>query len=112
MLHVRVPVPRCRDCRARTRGDAATVVAGLAGGYWWAWQKGLLPEMLPAGDEEAVLWGLALGGAFAGATVSFFIRMGAVRRRLRQSGGTLRPYDDFPPIAALRARGWDWPSSE
>jgi hypothetical protein len=119
-LRVRVTVPRCRECRARSRGDAFAVVFGLAdgaavstGGYWCAWRQGLLPDTFPAGDGEFTLWVLVFSGAFVGAILGYFLRMRALRRRQLTSGGSNpREYNDFPPIAALRERGWDWPSSE
>ena len=118
-LRVRVTVPRCRDCRARSRGDAFAVVFGLAagaavsaGGYWSAWRQGLLPDTFPAGDDEFTLWVIVFSGAFVGAILNFFLRMRALRRRQLTNGRKRREHNDFPPIAALRKRGWDWPSSE
>ncbi len=117
-LRVRVSVPRCRECRARARDDLIGFMIGAvsggaiaAGGYWWLWQQGRLPDWFPIGGNEFTLWVLGWCGAFAGAIVAFAFRMRALRHK-RMSGRKLRSYDDFPPIAALRAQGWEWPSSE
>ena len=91
------------------------LVAGAAvsaGGYWSAWRQGLLPDTFPAGDDEFTLSVLVFCGAFVGAILNFFLRMRALRRRQLTLGRKLRAYNDFPLIAALRERGWDWPSSE
>ncbi len=50
------------------------------------------------------MWLLCFAGVFAGA---LFAVVPISRRRQPDTRG----YNDFPPIAALRALGWDWPST-
>lgn len=115
-LTTHVPVPRCRGCRARSRADALSFIGGMAGGaamlgglYWSIGQQGGWPDGFVMIDPEFTLWALAIGGAFLGGFSAVAVRLWGPGRP--RSGAVRRPYDDFPPIAALRARGWNWPSS-
>jgi hypothetical protein len=108
---IRVLVPRCRSCRARSWMDTATFLlcaamgAALFDGTWW-WTgpgSGREPPFVVV-DEQLTMWLLCFAGVFAGA---LFAVVPISRRRQPDTRG----YNDFPPIAALRALGWDWPST-
>jgi len=99
---IRVPIPRCKACRARNITAALAAFGGAAVG------AAVVPSIctvagLPMGPpgqgNAAVMVGVVLG--FAAALLAVARR----RRRLR-----LRPITAYPPIAALRERGWHWPS--
>jgi hypothetical protein len=110
-MRIRVPVPRCSACRFRSRTETATFLlcgaagAALVDGTWW-WMgpgSGREPPFVLV-DEELTLWLLGFAGVFAGAL--FAVLLISLHRQ-----ADARSYNDFPPIAALRTLGWDWPST-
>jgi hypothetical protein len=106
---VRVSVPRCLACRARNR--AAMIAAFLAAAIGAAVMPALWSHFGPRGgpprwwsggeDPSHVMIGVGLVLGFVVAILGI-----ALRRRLLR----LRPYKTYPPVVALRARGWNWPN--
>ena len=99
---IRVPVPRCRACRTRNRASVVTVFYVAAGGAAVApavWSDLGLRGRWPDMDSSMVVIGSVLGFAVAIAGVAW-------RRRWLH----LRSIMTYPPIVALRTRGWWWPS--
>jgi hypothetical protein len=106
-----VRIPRCRSCRVRSRNDSIIFVlfgaigAAIAlGVYWWFGEGSGSPPPFVIVDAELTKWLIGFAGVFVGALCAVPV---IVRRQLPAS----RKYDDFPPVAALRAIGWDWPRS-
>lgn len=106
---VRVPVPRCRVCRERFHGTLLTALLGTLAG---AIAAPLLWLIYGSHDGPRPWW---TGGADpghlmvgVGAVLGFALALYVVRGRRRRLG--LRPLTRFPPITALRRRGWHWPT--
>lgn len=105
---VRVPVPRCRACQVRTNAiifkvllstafgaivaPASWAIFGTHGGPLPWWSAGNNP------NDIMVILGVLVG--FMGALL---------RLKLRYRKHGFRSINAYPPIAALRAQGWDWP---
>jgi hypothetical protein len=107
VTEVAVPVPRCRDCRARMRSAVVTVFAWSIGGLilvpvLWAHfggQGGARPWWSGGEDADHLMVGAGAVLGFVGAVIAIAVN----RRRLG-----LRALNDFPPLAALRGIGWQW----
>jgi uncharacterized protein (TIGR03382 family) len=95
---VRVPVPRCRACRARNRTSVIAVLLGAAFGAVVV--PAVWTRVEPTSGGEHVMIG-------AGFILGFVVALLGVVLRRRRLG--LRSLRDYPPIETLRAGGWQWP---
>ncbi|MBV9782436.1 MAG: hypothetical protein JO264_01315 [Acidisphaera sp.] len=109
---VQVTVPRCRACRNRSRAGGIRMVCGmvlgaalLGGSYWWTGAHAGRPPWFVVVNQEFTTIVLLFAGAVVGTLACVFYAF--TREPVAR-----RSYDDFPPVAALRAAGWSWPSSE
>jgi hypothetical protein len=103
---VRVPVPRCRTCRARGRASVITVFLATALGA--AVMPAMWSHFGPRGGPPLWLFGEASGHVMVGVglIVGFVVGLLGVAVRRRLLG--LRTLNTYPPIVALRGRGWQW----
>jgi hypothetical protein len=107
---VRVPIPRCRTCRARNRVSVVIVLLGAAFGAAVVpslWSK-FGPSLAPPSWVQ--IGGRTEGDPTIGVGIvlGFVVALVGVTLRKRQLG--LRSLNTYPPIAALRSRGWAWPN--
>ena len=105
---VRVPVPRCRTCRARNRGSIVTVFLAAALGCIvvptaWSFFGPRQPPLWLFGGETP--GHIMIGVGFV---LGFVVAVLGVALRRRLSG--LRSLKTYPPLVALRGQGWQWPS--
>lgn len=91
---IRVPVPRCRACRSRSRISMALVFGGLAVGVVVGW----------------TVFGRIAWAPVAGAVLGFLIPIVALV--VVQRGSGRRAIDAYPPVWSLKAAGWTEPSSD
>jgi hypothetical protein len=106
---MRVPVPRCANCRFRNRLSVTIVLGSAAIGAIVAqivkslfWPQLPAPAWLHVGDN-------GVGGTVTGVglVLGFAVAVLCVALNRRLSG--LRSLGTYPPVVALRRAGWHYP---